>query len=492
MTTGCCHHGVREQHAPQPLVLSSGRAPGPRGCPRTAHPAAVSTAASPRPRDPALPAPPPAMGSEDLGALSLFGQGRPVLCGPLGCPGPCAVTMPVRPGPCGFRSLQGGTRIVGGQTAHAGSWPWMVSLQVYTYHSNRRYHVCGGTLLNAHWVLTAAHCFAKKKNVYDWRLVFGAKEVVYGSSTPVKPPQQERYVEKIVLHEHYLPSLEANDIALLKVTPPITCGRFIGQGCLPPFRAGPPRVPQTCWVAGWGFVKENSRRVSPLLQEARVDLIDLDLCNSTQWYNGRIHANNVCAGYPEGKVDTCQGDSGGPLMCEDKAENTFVVVGVTSWGVGCARAKRPGVYTSTWAYLNWIASKIGATALHKSQLASAAHPTVPPARPPLAHPAHSPWYFQHPPRPALPRPPTGATALRPSASHPPPPPPPRPHPPTHPRPPQPPPPPPPAPTTRPPQALSFAKRLQQLIEALKGKTFSSGNSSYEADTTDLPELTAPS
>ncbi|XP_012590522.1 PREDICTED: acrosin [Condylura cristata] len=265
-------------------------------------------------------------------------------------------------GPCGLRSLQGGARIVGGQDARLGAWPWMVSLQVYTYHSNRRYHVCGGTLLNAHWVLTAAHCFAKKKNVYDWRLVLGAREVVYGSSAPVKPPQQERYVEKIVLHERYLPSLEVNDIALLKVTPPVSCGRFVGQGCLPQFRAGPPRVPQTCWVAGWG------RRVSPVLQEARVDLIDLDLCNSTQWYNGRVQSTNVCAGYPEGKVDTCQGDSGGPLMCEDKAEHTFVVVGVTSWGVGCAHAKRPGVYTSTWAYLNWIASKIGSTALQEPRV----------------------------------------------------------------------------------------------------------------------------
>lgn len=73
----------------------------------------------------------------------------------------------------------------------------------------------------------------------------------------MKPPAQERYVEKIIIHERYSPGSEANDIALVKITPPVVCGHVTGPGCLPQFRAGPPRVPQTCWVAGWGFLKEN-------------------------------------------------------------------------------------------------------------------------------------------------------------------------------------------------------------------------------------------
>lgn len=79
---------------------------------------------------------------------------------------------------------------------------------------------------------------------------------MYGNDKPAKPPQQERYVEKIIMHEKYVPSLEHNDIALVKITPPVPCGQFIGPGCLPQFREGPPRVPQACWVAGWGFLKE--------------------------------------------------------------------------------------------------------------------------------------------------------------------------------------------------------------------------------------------
>ena len=97
------------------------------------------------------------------------------------------------------------------------------------------------------------------RKVTDWRLIFGAKEVEWGTNKPVKPPLQERYVEKIIIHEKYSASSEANDIALMKITPPVTCGHFIGPGCLPQFRAGPPRVPQTCWVAGWGFLQENGK-----------------------------------------------------------------------------------------------------------------------------------------------------------------------------------------------------------------------------------------
>ncbi|KAH0520781.1 Acrosin [Microtus ochrogaster] len=339
-------------------------------------------------------------------------------------------------GPCGLQFRQhprASVRIVGGQTAQRGAWPWMVSLQIFMSHNSRRYHACGGSLLNSHWVLTAAHCFDNKKKVYDWRLVFGAQEIEYGRNKPVKEPLQERYVQKIIIHEKYNVVTEGNDIALLKITPPVV-----------------------------------SPRPSPVLMEARVDLIDLDLCNSTQWYNGRVTSTNVCAGYPEGKIDTCQGDSGGPLMCRDNVDSPFVVMGITSWGVGCARAKRPGVYTATWDYLDWIASKIGPNALHLIQPATPPPPTT---RPPVAsyHPSppRPPWYYQNiPPRPPRPRPPRplphGPSPGQPQSPFPPL--------------------PPPTPLqpvpftfgsqrTRRRTTLSFAKRVQNLIEALKMRTY---------------------
>ncbi|NXT07250.1 ACRO protein, partial [Prunella fulvescens] len=148
------------------------------------------------------------------------------------------------------------------------------------------------------------------------------------------------------------------DIALLELNEPVQCSPYIQVVCV----AHPSLTLselQNCWIAGWGLTTEEDEDSSDHLQEAKVQLIDVQLCNSSDWNAGKIHTYNLCAGYSQGGIDTCQGDSGGPLMCQDNNEESWWVIGITSWGRGCARAKQPGVYTSTQYFYDWILAQMG-------------------------------------------------------------------------------------------------------------------------------------
>ncbi|NXK69438.1 ACRO protein, partial [Sylvietta virens] len=162
-----------------------------------------------------------------------------------------------------------------------------------------------------------------------------------------------RNVKQVVIHQYYSRDDYRYDVALLQLDQPVQCSPYIQLACV----AVPTlRISEftNCWIAGWGATTARSQDSSDRLQEASVQLIDPKLCNSTGWYGGRIHPYNLCAGYPQGTIDTCQGDSGGPLMCQDNNADYWWVIGITSWGRGCARAKRPGVYISTQRFYDWI------------------------------------------------------------------------------------------------------------------------------------------
>ncbi|XP_042326813.1 acrosin-like [Sceloporus undulatus] len=287
-------------------------------------------------------------------------------------------------GICGRRPLasshSGSVRIIGGTDTLPGTWPWIVSIQI---PSHRGYvHSCGGSLISSRWVITAAHCFLNKKFLEHWKLVIGATQL----SQP-GPDVQEHTIKNLVEHQQYQKHTNLNDIALMELSHPINCTDYVQLACLPDTTVDVSSLTH-CWISGWGVTDVSKRQTSDVLQEAKVNIIPLHMCNSTYWYNSRIHYNNICAGYQHGGIDTCQGDSGGPLMCRESRSERFWVVGVTSWGSGCAQAQRPGVYTSTQHFLDWIKAVTKENLIHPSH-----HGGMKP-KPTMPRPIGRPWHQQ--------------------------------------------------------------------------------------------------
>ncbi|KAM6933186.1 transmembrane protease serine 5 isoform 2-T2 [Xenentodon cancila] len=242
---------------------------------------------------------------------------------------------------CGTRAKL--PRIIGGVEATLGRWPWQVSL----YYSNR--HTCGGSIITSQWIITAAHC------VHNYRLPQVSSWLVYAgivTRSSAKVAQHTGYaVEKIIYNKDYNHRSHDSDIALMKLRTPLNFSDTIRPICLPQYNYDVPGGTQ-CWISGWGYTQPDGVHSPDTLKEAPVPIISTKKCNSSCMYNGEITPRMLCAGYTEGKVDACQGDSGGPLVCQD--ENVWRLVGVVSWGTGCAEPNHPGVYTKVAEFLGWI------------------------------------------------------------------------------------------------------------------------------------------
>ncbi|XP_054251532.1 transmembrane protease serine 5 [Indicator indicator] len=240
---------------------------------------------------------------------------------------------------CGQRP--GAARVVGGRDVPVGRWPWQVSL----YQGSQ--HHCGGSVLAPEWIVTAAHCVHSYRQLpaSPWLVVAG---VVSHSSAPREAGVS---VQKVVSHPLYNASSLDYDIALLKLQVPLHFSDAIRAVCLPPFHQNLFQGTQ-CWVSGWGYTRPGQGQVAGTLKEALVPLIGTKRCNSSCMYQGELTARMLCAGHPHGRIDACQGDSGGPLVCQE--ELTWRLVGIVSWGQGCAEPNHPGVYTNVAQLLPWI------------------------------------------------------------------------------------------------------------------------------------------
>jgi len=231
------------------------------------------------------------------------------------------------------------TRIVGGTSATAGDYPWMVSLQ------DSVGHFCGGSLIASRWVLTAAHCTFDQLNrpvTPDQLQVAIGIHTLSGTNA-----NQLIGIKAIHVHPSYQHgSSSDNDLALLELNQASNQSPI--SSATPPLM-GQIAVATPLKVMGWGTLRENGS-ASDTLQEVDLPLVNQASCN--QSYNGGITDNMLCAGFSAGGKDSCQGDSGGPLLYQ--SNGVWHQVGVVSFGNGCALPDFPGVYTRIANYDSWI------------------------------------------------------------------------------------------------------------------------------------------
>ncbi len=237
-------------------------------------------------------------------------------------------------------------RIIGGGPAGNGEWPAMAAV-IESGGDPFWDQFCGGSLIRADWILTAAHCFydgsgQQIRFTNDVEILVGLNNLTAGQGERIS-------VTQVIPHPQYNDFTLDNDIALMKLS------RASQQ--TPILESDANTIAQlsngaTTTAIGWGTTSYDPPDYPIALHEVDVPYIDTSTCNAIPTFAGLVTSNMHCAGLPQGGKDTCFGDSGGPLMLDVGGKHR--VIGITSWGNGCAEPNLPGVYTKVGNYEDWI------------------------------------------------------------------------------------------------------------------------------------------
>jgi len=214
-------------------------------------------------------------------------------------------------------------RIVGGTTATASDNPFQVALLNRSVANNYDAQFCGGSLVKANVVVTAGHC-VYGKTASQIQVLTGTRSLSSGGT--------RRNVTSIAIHPSYNDNTLDYDVAVLTLSSSAT-GIPLAS-----LASSDPAAGTNLLVTGWGNTSATGGSYPTALRKATVPMISTTTCNGSSVYNGQITSRMICAGYLAGGIDSCDGDSGGPLA------RGSTLVGVVSWGQGCAQRNKPGVY----------------------------------------------------------------------------------------------------------------------------------------------------
>lgn len=242
--------------------------------------------------------------------------------------------------------------VIGGEDAPPGEYPWMVALVYSSEDDNFYAQFCGGVLVHPYYVLTATHC-TRDEGVRGVPFDVSPSEIeVLIGTTSLLAGGHRVGVAEIIRHPDFDDDLLDNDIALLRLSEPVTDIEPIGIADEEAWQmAG-----ITGRVLGWGQQSASSMDYASVLQEADLPLLSFEEANAA--WDFSLIPSMLGAGDLSGVPDACGGDSGGPLLVRRPMDDAWVVAGVTSFGPACGAGGRPGVYSRVFSFREFIYENI--------------------------------------------------------------------------------------------------------------------------------------